>query len=82
MGFDQSFYDKMYQLFDANIDIQGKGGIVAAPDHSTPGGSYYYHWMRDAGLTMRTFMELNNFDLSKIEKKMKSYVNWVKKVQA
>lgn len=81
MGFDQAFYDKMYALFDANIDIQGKGGIVAAPDHSTPGGSYYYHWMRDAGLTMRTYMELNNFDLSKMEKKMKSYANWVKKVQ-
>lgn len=30
---------------------------------------------------MRTYMELNNFDLSKVEKKMKSYVNWVKKVQ-
>ena len=51
----------MYALFDVNIDIQGKGGVVAAPDHSTPGGSYYYHWMRDASLTMRTYMELNNF---------------------
>jgi glucoamylase len=81
MGFDQSFYDKMYKLFDANIDIQGKGGVVAAPDHSTPGGDYYYHWMRDAALTMRTFMEINDFDLSKVENKMKSYVNWVKKVQ-
>jgi len=81
MGFDTSFYNKMYALFDANIDIQGKGGIVAAPDHSTPGGSYYYHWMRDAALTMRTYMEINDFDLSKVEKKMKSYANWVAKVQ-
>lgn len=80
-GFDSSFYNKMYALFDANIDIQGKGGIVAAPDHSTPGGSYYYHWMRDAALTMRTYLEINDFDLSKVEKKMKSYVNWVTKVQ-
>ena len=71
----------MYALFDANIDIQGKGGVVAAPDHSTPGGSYYYHWMRDGALTMRTYMEINNFELSKIEKKMKSYVNWVRNVQ-
>jgi glucoamylase len=81
MGFDSTFYDKMYQLFDANINIQGKGGVVAAPDHSTPGGSYYYHWMRDAALTMRTYMELNNFDLSKVEAKMKAYVGWVQKVQ-
>jgi len=71
----------MYALFDANIDIQGKGGVVAAPDYSTPGGSYYYHWMRDGALTMRTYMEINNFELSKIEKKMKSYVNWVRNVQ-
>jgi glucoamylase len=55
-GFDSAFYSKMYALFDANIDINGKGGIVAAPDPSTPGGSYYYHWMRDAALTMRTYM--------------------------
>lgn len=55
-GFDNSFYNKMYALFDKNIDIEGKGGIVAAPDRNTPGGSYYYHWMRDAGLTIRTYI--------------------------
>lgn len=71
----------MNSLFEANINIQGKGGVVAAPDHSTPGGDYYYHWMRDGALTMRTYMEINNFQLSMIEEKMKSYVNWVKKVQ-
>jgi len=80
-GFDQAFYDKMYALFDANINIQGKGGIVAAPDRSTPGGSYYYHWMRDAALTARTYMELNDMNLSKVEEKMKAYVSWVNKVQ-
>jgi glucoamylase len=65
-GFDQSFYDKMYALFDANINIQGKGGVVAAPDPNTPGGSYYYHWMRDAALTMRTYMEINDMKLSAV----------------
>ena len=71
----------MYALFDANINIEGQGGVVAAPDHSTPGGSYYYHWMRDAGLTMRTYIEINDYDLSKVESKFKAYVNWVTKVQ-
>lgn len=71
----------MYQLFDANINIQGKGGVVAAPDPNTPGGSYYYHWMRDAALTMRTYMELNDMRLSSVEQKMKAYVGWVKRVQ-
>jgi len=27
-------------------------------------------------------MELNNFELSKVETKMKSYVNWIKRVQS
>jgi glucoamylase len=81
MGFDQTFYDKMYQFFDANINIQGYGGVVAAPDPNTPGGSYYYHWMRDAALTMRTYMEINNFQLSAVETKMKAYVGWVSRVQ-
>lgn len=57
----------MYKLFDVNINIAGKGGVVAAPDRSTPGGSYYYHWMRDAALTMRTYMELNNNNLAKVQ---------------
>ena len=81
MGFDQPFYEKMYQFFDANINIQGKGGVVAAPDPNTPGGSYYYHWMRDAALTMRTYMELNDMKLSTIDTKMRAYVGWVKRVQ-
>jgi len=38
----------------SNIDIDSKGGIVAAPDYNTPGGSYVYDWMRDGSLTMRT----------------------------
>jgi glucoamylase len=56
----------MNTLFEANINIQGKGGIVASPDPNTPGGSYYYHWMRDAALTMRTYMEINGQKLSVI----------------
>lgn len=71
----------MYQFFDANINIQGKGGVVAAPDPNTPGGSYYYHWMKDAALTMRTYMELNDMRLSSVEQKMKAYVGWVRRVQ-
>jgi len=55
----------MYGYFLKNINIAGKGGVVAAPDLETPGGSYYYHWERDAALTMRTFMYINGFELEK-----------------
>jgi glucoamylase len=67
----------MYQKFLDNIDIDGMGGIVAAPDNSTPGGSYWYHWMRDASLTMRSLIEINDNNTSTIDGKMKDWVNWV-----
>ena len=56
----------MYSEFIKNININGKGGVVASPDKNTPGGSYIYHWMRDAGLTMRAYMRLNDFKLESI----------------
>lgn len=64
-GFDTDFYNKMYSYYMQNIDIDGKGGVVASPDRNTPGGSYYYHWMRDAALTMRTYLEINDMNLQK-----------------
>ena len=42
-----------------NINIHGKGGVIASPDTNTPGGNYWYHWARDAALVMRTFMEIH-----------------------
>lgn len=81
-SFDQSFYNKMYALFEANINIQSKGGVVASPDKNTPGGSYYYHWMRDAGLTMRAYMELNDMNLGKVQEKMKAYTGFVLHTQS
>lgn len=64
-GFENT-YEGIYEAFLKNINIDGKGGVVASPDPNTPGGSYIYHWMRDAGLTMRAFMKINDYDLSTI----------------
>ena len=49
--FSSSEVSTMRGYFLKNINIQGKGGVVAAPDTDTPGGSYYYHWMRDGMFT-------------------------------
>jgi glucoamylase len=67
----------MRSYFLKNINIQGKGGIVAAPDYDTPGGSYYYHWMRDGALTMRCLQETNTGNFSDISTIVKSYAMWV-----
>lgn len=56
--------------------------MVAAPDNSTPGGSYYYHWMRDSGLTMRLFIELNDYRLEKVDQTMQRYVEFVQRTNA
>ena len=71
----------MKQNYLNNINIEGKGGVAAAPDKNTPGGSYYYHWMRDAGLTMRAYQELNDENLTAIESTMKAYVDFVLRAQ-
>lgn len=71
----------MRKYFLDNINIDGKGGIVAAPDYETPGGSYYYHWMRDGALTMRALQDTNTGSFSDIEETVKSYIQWVVKVQ-
>ena len=44
--FSASEVSKFRKFFMANINIDGNGGVVAAPDQSTPGGSYYYHWKK------------------------------------
>ena len=43
-GFNNDWYDGMYEKYMANLDMYGYGGVVAALDNSTPGGSYWYNW--------------------------------------
>jgi len=62
----QGWWDGMYKNYMDNINIDNKGGVVASPDPNTPGGSYEYHWMRDAALTMRAFMEIHDFKYADI----------------
>jgi len=44
-GFTEDFYNKMYQLFIDNLNVDGSGAVVASRDTGTPGGSYFFHWM-------------------------------------
>ena len=80
-GFTDEFVKIMYKNFRENLNIQGSGAVVAAPDTDTPGGSYFYHWMRDAGLTMKSWMELHDDDYNSVKDILDAYVDWVTKVQ-
>ena len=76
-GFTDSDVEKMKGYFRANINIQGKGGIAAANDHSTPGGDYFFHWARDGALSMKSYMLVYDMKYDEIKKDMDAYVDWV-----
>eukprot|EP00933_Yihiella_yeosuensis_P082624 TRINITY_DN9656_c0_g8_i1.p1 TRINITY_DN9656_c0_g8~~TRINITY_DN9656_c0_g8_i1.p1 ORF type:complete len:521 (+),score=133.04 TRINITY_DN9656_c0_g8_i1:65-1627(+) len=72
---------KVRGYFYNNLDIQGSGAVVAAPDHNTgPGGDYYFHWERDGALSMHACLTTAD-KLSDVDEKMQHYVGWVAKVQ-
>jgi len=65
----------------ANIDIEGSGAVVAAPDHNTgPGGDYYFHWERDGALSTHALLA-TAAKLEDVDQHMQHYVQWVIKVQ-
>ena len=80
-GFTDEYYNIMYGLYEANLNIDGSGAVVAAPDQETPGGSYYYHWMRDAGLSIKAWLDINDNDYDSVHVVLDAYAGWVKKVQ-
>ena len=60
--------------YRANLDVEESGAVVAAPDGDTPGGSYYYHWMRDAGLSIKAWMDINDNSYSAVKDVLEAYV--------
>ncbi len=81
LPFSNSEVNKMYTYFLENINIQGSGGVAAAPDHNTPGGSYFYHWMRDGALSINSLQIQNQNNMTNVIDTIKSYAYWVNKVQ-
>lgn len=81
-GYDKSWYEGMYKNFNEQIGVSGTGAVEASPDHGTAGGDYFFDWMRDGSLTMRTYIELNNGDYSAIKDKMSKYLDWVQILQS
>ncbi len=55
--------------------------MVASRDPDTPGGSYYYHWMRDAGLSIKAWLEINDNNLDTVKPELEKYADWVGVVQ-
>jgi len=80
-GFTDAFYDTMMANYRANLNVEGCGAVVAAPDGNTPGGSYYFHWMRDAGLSIKAWLDVNDNSHDAVSEVLEAYAGWVAKVQ-
>eukprot|EP01013_Petalomonas_cantuscygni_P031379 TRINITY_DN57584_c0_g1_i1.p1 TRINITY_DN57584_c0_g1~~TRINITY_DN57584_c0_g1_i1.p1 ORF type:complete len:512 (+),score=89.60 TRINITY_DN57584_c0_g1_i1:36-1538(+) len=73
---------KIFGYFNANINVDGSGAVVASPSKSNP--DYFYHWMRDGSLSMREYMNwqvFTNTSTSTWHPVMDSWVKWVRNVQ-
>jgi len=80
-GFTDAFYNTMKENYRANLNVKDCGAVVAAPDGETPGGSYYYHWMRDAGLSIKAWLDINDNNHDAVKDVLEAYQGWVAKVQ-
>merc|ERR1719348_663699 len=80
-GFPDDIYNVMYEKYRANLNIDGTGAVVAAPDFETPGGNYYYHWMRDAGLSIKAWMDINDNNYETVREELEGYARWTGIVQ-
>lgn len=63
------------KYFEANLDVQGSGMVVASPDHAL---HYDYAWTRDGALCMHA-LQLTTKNLTAIEGKMDSWMSWVER---
>jgi len=85
-GFAQADFDNMKERYKSQLNIlgpdgTGTGAVVASPDLETPGGSYFYHWMRDGALSIKDWMDINNNVLADVRGEIDPYVDWVEVVQ-
>lgn len=76
-GFTSSEFEKMRQYFLKNLNIEGKGGVVAAFDKEYKDGEYFFHWARDGALTMKAYMEIHKNDYNTVHQIMDNYISWV-----
>lgn len=60
---------------NANLDHPSikPGAVIASPSQDSP--NYFFHWVRDAGLTMETFLILRSKDPDLSDRRL---INWLK----
>ncbi|CAE7705468.1 unnamed protein product [Symbiodinium microadriaticum] len=79
--FSASELQEVAKYFEANLDAEGTGEVMASPDHATgPGGDYYYAWARDGALSMNAYLQSKG-SLQEMEAKMDAWISWLERSQ-
>jgi glucoamylase len=60
-------------------NFQASGAIVAAPSQTHP--DYFYHWVRDAAISMKSFYDHVCASPAACDARMRLYVDWIAKAQ-
>jgi len=76
--FTQADFDAIYANFVSQLKVQDEGAVIASPDDEP---DYYFHWMRDAALSIKTFLDLNDDDYAAVAEVADAYLGWVELVQ-
>ena len=77
-GYDVVWEQYLLAEYQINLDYLGTGAVIAAYDFEM---RYDYHWMRDAALSVKAYLEIKDNDLNAVRTVGDNYVNWVAKVQ-
>ena len=80
--FSDAELEEVMKYFEANLNAEGSGEVMASPDHATgPGGDYYFAWARDGALSMNAFLQSKGSSLQDVEEKMDAWISWLEKSQ-
>ncbi|CAE7206547.1 GAA [Symbiodinium natans] len=79
--FSDAELEEVLKYFEANLDAEGTGEVMASPDHATgPGGDYYFAWARDGALSMNAYLQSKG-SLKDMEAKMDAWISWLERSQ-
>jgi glucoamylase len=78
--FNQTEVDLFYTHFHINLNICNLGTVAAGTSSdSGSGGSYFYHWIRDASASLSNLQLITEF--SNYENILKNYCKWISIMQ-
>ncbi len=64
--------------YKSQLNVENVGAVMASPDDDP---DYYYHWMRDAALSIKAWLDINDNNYEDVRDVVDPYVQWVNNAQ-